>query len=188
MRRQFVLLSLLILAADGVLALQNRRAALWILAVAGPILAVGWRDLLQRRHSVRRNFPVIGNFRYFLEAIRPEINQYFVESNTDGVPFNRDHRSLVYQRSKREPDTVPFGTRLDVYQVGYEWLNHSLAPVHVDPAGLRVEVGGPQCTQKYSASIFNISAMSYGSLSKNAVMALNAGAKSASFLHDTGDG
>src|SRR6188768_2559221 len=102
MRRQFVLISLLVLASDGVLALYNPTAALWILAVAGPILAIGWNDLLQKRQSVRRNFPVIGNFRYFFETIRPEINQYFVESNTDGVPFNRDHRSLIYQRSKRE--------------------------------------------------------------------------------------
>jgi glutamate synthase domain-containing protein 2 len=187
MRRQFIVASPILLVCPGLLAWENR-SALWIYAVMGPILIVGWRDLLQRRHSVRRNFPVIGNFRYFFEAIRPEINQYFVESNTDGVPFNRDHRSLVYQRSKREPDTVPFGTKLDVYQVGYEWVNHSLAPVHVDPESLRVEVGGPQCQKKYSASIFNISAMSYGSLSSNAILALNAGAKAGNFFHDTGEG
>jgi glutamate synthase domain-containing protein 2 len=187
MRRQFIVASLILAVGPAVLAWQYR-GALWIYAVVGPILIVGWNDLLQRRHSVRRNFPVIGNFRYFFEAIRPEINQYFVESNTDGVPFNRDHRSIVYQRSKHEPDTVPFGTKLDVYQVGYEWVNHSLAPVHVEPESLRVEVGGPQCTKKYSASIFNISAMSYGSLSSNAILALNAGAKAGNFFHDTGEG
>jgi glutamate synthase domain-containing protein 2 len=187
MRRSFIIGSLLSVLAVAGLSLWNR-SALWSFVILGPILLVGYNDLLQRRHSVRRNFPVVGNFRYLFEAIRPEINQYFVESNTDGVPFNRDHRSLVYQRSKRQADTVPFGTRLDVYEVGYEWLNHSLAPVHVDPASLRIEVGGPQCTQPYSASIFNISAMSYGSLSKNAILALNAGAKAGHFFHDTGEG
>jgi glutamate synthase domain-containing protein 2 len=143
---------------------------------------------LQKKQAIRRNFPIIGNFRYLFEAVRPEINQYFVESNTDGTPFNRDLRSLVYQRAKRQPDTVPFGTRLDVYQIGYEWLNHSLAPVTVDPATLRISVGGAQCTQPYSASIFNVSAMSYGSLSKNAILALNRGAKAGNFAHDTGEG
>jgi glutamate synthase domain-containing protein 2 len=154
----------------------------------GPVLIRGYQDLLQTRQAVRRNFPIIGNFRYLFELIRPEINQYFVESNTDGAPFNRDTRSLVYQRSKLEPDTLPFGTRLDVNQVGYEWVNHSLAPTHIDPSTLRITVGSPQCTKPYSASIFNISAMSYGSLSKNAVLALNGGAKKGNFAHDTGEG
>jgi glutamate synthase domain-containing protein 2 len=187
MRRSFILVSILVAGGIGFLSWENR-AVLWSLVLLGPLFAVGWIDLLQRRHAVRRNFPIIGNFRYFFELIRPEINQYFVESNTDGVPFNRDHRSLIYQRSKHQPDTVPFGTRLDVYQVGYEWLSHSLQPVKVDPTALRIEIGGPACTQKYSASIFNISAMSYGSLSKNAILALNSGAKLGDFFHDTGEG
>ncbi len=187
MRRQFIIGSLVLLAAIGALSYYDP-TALWMLVIVGPLCALGLNDYLQRRHSVRRNFPLVGNFRYLLEAIRPEINQYFVESNTDGVPFNRDHRSLVYQRSKGQPDTLPFGTRLDVYEVGYEWLNHSLAPVHADPASLRIDIGGPQCGQPYSASIFNISAMSYGSLSKNAILALNAGAKAGNFFHDTGEG
>lgn len=160
----------------------------WAYLVVLPVVARGFADLLQRKQAVRRNFPLIGNFRYLFELIRPEINQYFVESNTDGTPFNRDLRSLVYQRSKLEPDTVPFGTKLDVNAIGYEWVNHSLAPVHIDPASLRVTVGSSQCSKPYSASIFNISAMSYGSLSKNAVLALNGGAKIGHFYHDTGEG
>jgi glutamate synthase domain-containing protein 2 len=187
MRNQFIFASLVTIAVIAALSVALP-VALWSLTVIGPILIVGYYDLLQKRHSIRRNFPVVGNFRYLFEAIRPEINQYFVESNTDGVPFNRDHRSLVYQRSKRAPDTVPFGTRLDVYQVGYEWLNHSLAPVHVEPASLRVTVGSPQCDKPYSASIFNISAMSYGALSRNAIVALNRGARAGGFAHDTGEG
>jgi glutamate synthase domain-containing protein 2 len=160
----------------------------WSFLLVGPLLARGYADLLQTRQAVRRNFPLIGNFRYLFEIIRPEINQYFVESNTDGTPFNRDTRSLVYQRSKLEPDTLPFGTKLDVNAVGYEWVNHSLAPVHVDAASLRITVGSPQCTKPYSSSIFNVSAMSYGSLSKNAILALNGGAKKGGFSHDTGEG
>lgn len=156
--------------------------------LVGPIVLRGLVDMTQRRQAVRRNFPLIGNFRYLFELVRPEINQYFVESNTDGTPFNRDTRSLVYQRAKREPDTMPFGTKLDVNAVGYEWFNHSLAPVHAKPEDLRITVGGPQCTKPYSASIFNVSAMSYGSLSKNAVLALNGGAKRGNFAHDTGEG
>jgi glutamate synthase domain-containing protein 2 len=160
----------------------------WTFLVWTPLLIRGWQDFLQKRQAVRRNFPLVGNVRYLFEKVRPGIQQYFVESATEGVPFNRDTRSLVYQRAKREPDTVPFGTRLDVYAVGYEWLNHSLAPVHAEPEHLRVTVGGPQCKQPYSASIFNISAMSYGSLSKNAILALNGGARQGNFAHDTGEG
>ena len=120
--------------------------------------------------------------------LRPEINRYFVKSNNDGKPFSRNDRSIVYQRAKGELDSLPFGTQRDVYAVGYEWINHSLAPVHPDPAVSRVTVGGPACTQPYSASILNVSAMSYGSLSKNAVLALNAGARQGGFAHNTGEG
>jgi glutamate synthase domain-containing protein 2 len=123
-----------------------------------------------------------------MEMIRPEINQYFVESNSDGRPFSRNERSLVYQRAKGALDTQPFGTQRDVYAAGYEWINHSLAPKVPDHSAARVLVGGPQCTQKYSASVFNVSAMSYGSLSKNAVLALNNGAKMGNFAHNTGEG
>jgi glutamate synthase domain-containing protein 2 len=188
MRTLFVVVSVVVTALIAVGAVEWSPALWWVFLLVGPIIARGVVDMLQTRQAVRRNFPLIGNFRYLFELIRPEINQYFVESNTDGMPFNRDVRSLVYQRAKKEPDTVPFGTRLDVNQVGYEWVNHSLAPVHVDPASLRITIGSPQCEKPYSASIFNVSAMSYGSLSKNAVLALNGGAKLGHFAHDTGEG
>lgn len=162
--------------------------ALWSFLVFGPIIIAGLRDFFQTKHSVLRNFPIVGHFRYFFELIRPEINQYFVESNTDGVPFSREQRSVVYQRAKLVLDTLPFGTQKDVYEVGYEWANHSLKPVHVDPTDLRIIVGGPQCKKPYSASILNISAMSFGALSKNAIMALNSGAKMGNFSHNTGEG
>lgn len=187
MRRIFLVSSVLVPLFICSLALIWPQV-LWAFVVVLPLVITGYRDLMQTKQAVRRNFPLVGNFRYLFEAIRPEINQYFVESNTDGVPFNRDTRSLVYQRSKGETDTVPFGTRMNVYEIGYEWVNHSLAPLHVDPASLRVKVGGPACDKPYDLSIFNISAMSYGSLSKNAILALNQGARMGGFLHDTGEG
>ena len=161
---------------------------LWSLLILIPLVVLGFYDYFQTKHAIRRNFPIIGHFRYFFETIRPEIYQYFVESDTDGVPFDREQRSLVYQRAKNVRDTVPFGTKEDVYQVGYEWVNHSLAPLHLDAEDLRVKIGGPACKRPYSASIFNISAMSYGSLSKNAVLALSKGAKLGGFAHNTGEG
>jgi len=153
-----------------------------------PIVLVGLMDLLQKKQAIRRNFPVIGNFRYLFESIRPEINQYFVESNLDGRPFSRESRNVIYQRAKGVVDSVPFGTQNDVYASDYEWVNHSISPkphLHVHP---RVKIGGPDCTQPYEASLFNVSAMSYGSLSKNAVLALNKGAKKGGFYHNTGEG
>jgi glutamate synthase domain-containing protein 2 len=160
----------------------------WSLLVIAPLILRGVADMVQTRQAVRRNFPVIGHGRYLLEQIRPEINQYFVESNNDGRPFSRNDRSVVYQRAKGELDTLPFGTQRDVYAAGYEWINHSLVPVEADHTAARVVVGGSACTQPYSASIFNVSAMSYGSLSRNAVLALNAGAKIGGFAHNTGEG
>lgn len=163
-------------------------AALWLFVVVGPLLVGGVYDYTQKSQAIRRNFPLLGRFRYMFEAIRPEINQYFVESNSDGVPFSREQRSLVYQRAKKQVDTLPFGTQQDVYEVGYEWVEHSLAPTHVKESEARVTVGGPDCRQPYSASLLNISAMSYGSLSQNAVLALNGGAKDGGFAHNTGEG
>ena len=163
-------------------------AAWWSMLVVAPLLVRGVADVAQTRQAVRRNFPVVGHMRYLLELIRPEINQYFVESNSDGRPFSRNDRSIVYQRAKGELDTLPFGTQRDVYEVGYEWINHSMAPVHADVEHSRVLVGGPACLQPYSASLLNVSAMSYGSLSKNAILALNAGAKMGGFAHNTGEG
>jgi glutamate synthase domain-containing protein 2 len=161
---------------------------LWSYVVILPLIARGVADMLQTKQAIKRNFPLIGHARYLLEMIRPEVNQYFIESNSDGKPFSRNDRSVIYQRAKGELDTLPFGTQKDVYATGYEWINHSLAPVHPDEQFARVLVGGPDCTQPYSASVFNVSGMSYGSLSKNAVLALNTGAKMGGFAHNTGEG
>jgi glutamate synthase domain-containing protein 2 len=152
------------------------------------LVLVGLYDMVQTKHAIRRNYPVIGNMRFLFEAIRPEIRQYFLEDDTNAAPFSRNQRSIVYQRAKQEIDKRPFGTQEDVYNSRYEWINHSMAPAHIDNFDFRVTVGGPDCTQKYSASVFNISAMSFGSLSGNAVLALNTGAKKGKFAHDTGEG
>lgn len=161
---------------------------LCLLLIFGPIFIRGVMDVTQTRQSILRNFPVIGHGRYLMELIRPEINQYFVESNKDGVPFDRERRSIVYQRAKKQLDTLPFGTQSNVYAQDYEWINHSLAPKPVPHEPPRVLIGGPGCKQPYSASLLNVSAMSYGSLSKNAILALNQGAKSGGFYHNTGEG
>lgn len=163
-------------------------SVLWSFVLLGPLILLGLVDILQTKQSIRRNFPVIGHGRYLLESIRPEINQYFIESNTDGRPFSREQRSIIYQRAKNVTDTLPFGTQWDVYDEGYEWINHSMIPRVPGTNPPRVVIGGPECTQKYAASVFNISAMSYGSLSKNAVLALNGGARKGGFSHNTGEG
>lgn len=158
----------------------------WI--VLGPIVALGLIDMTQKRQAIRRNFPVLGRMRYLLELIRPELYQYFVESDTAGVPFDRENRSLVYQRAKNARDTTPFGTKIDVYAPGYEWVNHSLQAKEIDASNMRVTVGGPDCRQPYSCSLLNISAMSFGSLSMNAILAFSRGAKLGGFAHNTGEG
>lgn len=153
-------------------------------------VGLGLRDVRQTRHSVLRNYPVIGHLRFLAEFIRPEIRQYFIENDREAAPFSRQQRSLVYQRSEGAQDKRPFGTQLDVRMHGYEWINHSLAPTVLPNHDFRVTVGdgGSSCTQPYSASVFNISAMSFGSLSANAILALNGGAKRGGFAHDTGEG
>ena len=161
---------------------------LWSLVVLVPLFLLGLRDALQTKHTILRNFPVIGHGRYAVEGIRPEIQQYLIESNLDAFPIEREFRSLAYQRSKGELETRPFGTQRDVYRIGYEFAAHSLAPVeqlHEEP---RVVFGGPDCSSKYSASHLNISAMSFGSLSGAALLALNGGAKKGGFAHNTGEG
>ncbi len=160
----------------------------WTLIVLLPVAAIGISDMMQTKRTLLRNFPVIAHFRYMFEAIRPEMYQYFVESDIEGVPFDRDTRSLIYQRAKKVRDTIPFGTKEDVYAVGYEWVGHSLSPIHFESADLRRTIGGPDCKQPYSSSILNISAMSYGSLSKEAILALSSGAKMGNFAHNTGEG
>ena len=149
---------------------------------------IGIHDLIQSRHAILRNYPIIGQLRFFLEFIRPEMRQYFIESDTEALPFSRSQRSLVYQRAKQEVDKRPFGTLHDPYEPGYAWINHSMTPGR--PAGhdFRVIVGGAECTQPYSLSLLNISAMSFGALSANAIRALNRGAKKGGFAHDTGEG
>jgi len=162
----------------------------WLLlaAAAGLASAVGVRDLLQTRRAVLRNYPILAHIRFFFETIRPEIRQYLLEGDNEAVPFSRAQRSLVYQRAKSVEDRQPFGTGKDVYLAGYEWINHSLRPVHIADTNFRVMVGGNECKQPYSCSVFNISAMSFGALSANAVRALNKGAKLGGFAHDTGEG
>ncbi len=149
---------------------------------------LGLRDLMQKRHAILRNYPIIAHFRFLLENIRPEMRQYFFEGDKDGMPFARDKRAIVYQRAKRQLDKRPFGTHYNVYESQYEWLHHSMAPKPVSDELFRVMIGGKHCLKPYSASIFNISAMSYGSLSANAIRALNKGAKLGGFAHDTGEG
>jgi glutamate synthase domain-containing protein 2 len=157
-------------------------------ALFGGLSLLGIRDLLQTRHAVLRNYPISAHLRFILEEIRPEIRQYFLESEKDGTPFSRDKRAIVYQRAKMALDKRPFGTQYDVYADGYEWLRHSIGPKPVSTTPFRITVGGPDCSKPYSASVFNISAMSFGALSPNAIRALNGGARKGGFAHDTGEG
>jgi glutamate synthase domain-containing protein 2 len=156
--------------------------------VCGFLMLVGIWDLRQTRHSIRRNYPILAHLRFFLEFIRPEIRQYFLEDDQEKIPFSRAQRALVYQRAKDVVDVRPFGTQLDVYADDYEWINHSMNPIHVEDWNFRVRVGEGTCAQPYDISIFNISAMSFGALSANAILALNKGAKLGGFAHDTGEG
>ncbi len=187
MRQRFLMISLLTLVGLTLLSFYSATWA-WAFAFVGPIILLGFYDMLQTKHALRRLYPVLGHFRYLLESFRPEIQQYFVESDTNGVPISREYRSLVYQRAKGDRDTRPFGTIFDVNRSGYEWLNHSLMPKHLTDNDPRVKFGGPDCKKPYLASVLNISAMSYGALSKNAILALNKGAKLGGFFHNTGEG
>jgi len=164
------------------------KSILWSLLVIVPLILLGIWDIIQTKRVILRLYPVIGHFRYIIESIRPEIQQYLVESDVDGRPINREFRSLVYRRAKGQQDTIPFGTLFNTYDEGYEWMGHSIYPVHIEKRNLRVRFGGSECTQPYEASPLNISAMSYGSLSKTAIKALNTGAKKGGFAHNTGEG
>ena len=169
-----------------------------MLAVTGwavlPLILFAWLTLLgvyditQTRHSILRNYPVLGHMRFLFEGIRPEIRQYLIESDQDEEPFSRDDRSIVYQRAKGVEDKRPFGTRQRVYDAGYSWMTHSVQPVHIADFDFRISIGGPDCKQPYSASLYNISAMSFGALSANAIQALNTGARIGGFAQDTGEG
>ncbi|WP_354348028.1 FMN-binding glutamate synthase family protein [Variovorax boronicumulans] len=193
---------LCVLGLVACLALVLASPHLWLAWIGVAAFAVltgtGVHDLRQARHAILRNYPVIGHLRFLLEFIRPEIRQYFIESDAEAAPFSRAQRSLVYQRAKGEPDNRPFGTQLNVSAAGYEWINHSMQPTKLANHDFRIVIGGTSqpadanpaqvCTQPYSASVFNISAMSFGALSANAILALNQGAQMGGFAHDTGEG
>jgi glutamate synthase domain-containing protein 2 len=178
-----VVLLVVSLLGAGVMGLSG----IWPLVFLA-LCAVGIYDLQQSHHAILRNYPIIGHLRFMLETIRPEIRQYFLESETEASPFSRAQRTLVYTRAKGQSDKRPFGTQLDVRAIGYEWINHSIAPTKLAGHDFRVKVGGKDCTQPYDISLFNVSAMSFGALSANAIQALNLGAKLGGFAHDTGEG
>jgi len=189
MRKVFILSSIIVTA--GLLVWSYFWVdALFGFVIVGPLVYMGVADMVQKRQAIRRNFPLVGRLRYFFEDLRPKIQQYFVESDTDGAPINRNERSVIYQRAKKQIDTVPFGTQLNVYAEGYEWMTHSVNPLdhHQLDQHPRVRIGNKNCKQPYHASVLNISAMSFGSLSANAVEALNAGARIGGFAHNTGEG
>ncbi len=190
MRNEFVIGSILLLLAAAGVSHYLWSDVWWSFAILIPLILLGVYDMFQAKHAIMRTFPLLGRLRYVAEDLRPKVYQYFIESDIDGRPFNRIDRSLVYQRAKQQKDTTPFGTQLDVYAEGYEWMNHSIAALdaHQLNHNPRVTIGNEQCSQPYSCSVFNVSAMSFGSLSKNAVMALNGGAKIGKFAHNTGEG
>jgi glutamate synthase domain-containing protein 2 len=186
-RKTFYIGSFLVFGSIAVVY-QFWPPVIWVLAFLGPLFLVGTHDVSQQSHSVLKNFPIIGHLRYLMEWIRPEMSQYFIETNASGRPFSRELRSVVYQRAKNTLDTLPFGTQRDVYEVGYEWINHSITPIAPPKEEPRIWIGSGQCDKPYSASLLNVSAMSYGSLSPNAIRALNLGAKLGNFAHNTGEG
>lgn len=179
-----VALSFLVAVAMVVLGMHG-----WIIpAVAlGALTAVGVWDMVQSRSTLRRNYPLTAHIRYGLESFGPEIRQYFIQSDTEKVPFSREQRALVYQRAKGVSDVLPFGSVQNMYGSSYEWINHSIVPSAHHDHDYRIVIGAG-CSLPYSASVFNISAMSFGSLSANAIRALNGGAKRGGFYHDTGEG
>ncbi|HEB72786.1 MAG TPA: FMN-binding glutamate synthase family protein [Nitrospirae bacterium] len=183
----FIVVSVILIIVTGALGAISP-SLWWLYILVAPFVIIGVVDMVQTRRAVLRNFPALGHFRYLLESIRPEIQQYFIESEEDEIPFSRAKRSVVYQRAKRSLDTLPFGTLRDVNKVGYEWITHSMKPAKLDHCNCRVTIGEGVCKQPYDAALLNISAMSYGALSKNAILALSKGAKSGGFYHNTGEG
>ena len=175
----------LLALAIGAALWAPARWSLWLLV---PLLAIAAWDFVQRRHTLRRNYPLLARVRWIMEDLRPFLRAYVVEGDLEGRPFSHDERALVYARAKGELDAHPFGTELDVYSEEYEWLAHSIAPNATAPEQWRVKVGGAQCAKPYEAALLNVSAMSFGSLSANAVLALNLGARQGDFYHDTGEG
>lgn len=190
MRKGFVTTAIIALVITAFLSYAVNYWWLFALALVIYFTVMGIMDMTQTKHSIMRTYPVLGRMRYWMEELRPKMYQYFVESDIDGRPINRIDRSTIYQRAKRQMDTMPFGTPLNVYEEGYEWMSHSIAPKDFNTLdhNPRVLIGNKDCLQPYSASIFNVSAMSFGSLSPNAIEALNAGAKIGGFAHNTGEG
>ena len=187
MRYAFFVFVLIATIVNFVLIAINYKYIFGLL-ITLPLVFLGIRDLLQSRHNLLRNYPIVGHFRWLFERIRPQIHQYLVESNTDGRPFNRDDRTVVYERAKKEGGIKPFGTEIDVYSDDYRWVNHSITPRHYDKELYRVLIGNEQCSQPYKLSVLNISAMSFGSIGANAILALNKGAQLGEFAHNTGEG
>lgn len=185
---RFVLPVILVALAASAALMHDSWASRVALAIALALLALAVRDFFQRRHTLRRNYPLLARVRWMMEDLRPYLRAYVVEGDLEGRPFNHDERALVYARAKGQLDTHPFGTELDVYSDEYEWLAHSIVPNTEAPTEWRCPVGSTQCTQPYDAALLNISAMSFGSLSANAIMALNKGAAAGNFYHDTGEG
>lgn len=187
MRRQWYIgFGVVLLVLLGLFAML--KDVRWFFAFLTPVLLLWIYDLVQKKHTILRNFPVLGHVRYFLEFLRPEIQQYFIATDESELPFSRELRSLVYERAKNARDTIPFGTERDISAVGYTWALHSLVPKHLSEVEPRIMVGGSDCTKPYSASRLNISAMSFGALSAKAIMALNRGAMIGGFAHNTGEG
>ena len=190
MRRLFLCLSVIVPLVFVTLALFVWPGFWWFAGIVILLACWGLYDMYQTKHSLMRNFPLFGRMRWLMEALRPKMYQYFIESDTSGRPINRIDRNTIYQRAKKQQDTMPFGTQMDVYAEGYEWMTHSIAPLdfHNVDHNPRILIGNKDCTQPYSSSVFNVSAMSYGSLSKNAIESLNAGARIGGFAHNTGEG
>ncbi|MFK8045024.1 MAG: FMN-binding glutamate synthase family protein [Crocinitomicaceae bacterium] len=187
-RNVFIFLAIAIAAGITLLGqLVSFNYYYWFI-LFGPLILVGFYDIIQTKHAILKNFPVIGHLRYILESISPEIQQYFVERRTDGSPIDKNRRAIIYQRAKNLGATHPFGTENNITGEGYEFIVQSLYPAPVPHDEPRIQIGGSECSQPYSCSLYNISAMSYGSLSKNAVMAMNNGAKKGNFYHNTGEG
>ena len=178
----------ILLAIAGLLLSPVVHELLPVALVFAGLSLVGFIDYRQQRQAIRRNYPILAHFRFFFEYIRPEIRQYFIEADREELPFSRAQRSIVYQRAKGSIDKRPFGTQLDLYEPQYEWMNHSIAPTDIESHDFRIQIGDVNCAQPYSASVFNVSAMSFGALSANAILALNEGARRGGFFHDTGEG
>jgi len=173
MRKHFVIASIVTVALVFILC-AVWRPWYWLFWIVVPLIAIGVYDMFQTRHSLWRNFPLVSRGRWVMEFFRPFLRQYLFESETDGAPVARMFRSVVYQRAKGARDTIPFGTKVDTYREGYEWIAHSVSAItaNAHAATPRIQVGGPQCQQPFAASVLNISAMSFGSLSRNAIEAL----------------